>query len=78
MYLNEILYEGIMNIGHKPTVSEDTRLSLEVHIFDFNDDIYGADLTVHFKKFIRDEIKFSSIDELTQQISKDIEDINKN
>ena len=78
VYLNEILYEGIMNIGHKPTVSEGTRLSLEVHIFDFNDDIYDADLTVHFKKFIRDEIKFSSIDELTQQISKDIEDINKN
>ena len=52
--------------------------SLEVHIFDFNDDVYGADLTVHFKKFIRDEIKFSNIDELTQQISKDIEEINKN
>ena len=78
VYLNEILYKGIMNIGHKPTVSEDTRLSLEVHIFDFNDDIYDADLTVYFKKFIRDEIKFSSIDELIQQISKDIEEINKN
>ena len=73
VYLNEILYEGIMNIGHKPTVSEGTRLSLEVHIFDFNDDIYDADITVYFKKFIRDEIKFSSIDELIQQISKDIE-----
>ena len=78
VYINEILYEGIMNIGHKPTVSEDTRLSLEVHIFDFNDDIYDADITVYFKKFIRDEIKFSSIDELIQQISKDIEEINKN
>ena len=78
VYLNKILYEGIMNIGHKPTVSEDTRLSLEVHIFDFNDDIYDADLTVYFNKFIRDEIKFSSIDELIQQISKDIEEINKN
>ena len=78
VYLNDILYEGIMNIGHKPTVSEDTRLSLEVHILDFNDDIYDADLTVYFKKFIRDEIKFSSIDELIQQISKDIEEINKN
>ena len=78
VYLNEILYDGIMNIGHKPTVSEGTRLSLEVHIFDFNDDIYDSDLTVYFKKFIRDEIKFSSIDELIQQISKDIEEINKN
>jgi len=76
--LKEYLYKGIMNIGYKPTVSDGNKQSLEVHIFDFNDDIYDAVLTVHFKKFIRDEIKFSSIDELIQQISEDIEDINKN
>jgi len=76
--LNEYLYKGIMNIGYKPTVSEGNKQSLEVHLFDFKDDIYETDLTVYFKKFIRDEIKFSSIDELIQQISKDIEDINKN
>jgi len=78
VHLNENLYEGIMNIGYKPTVSDGTKQSLEVHIFGFNDDIYDAVLSVHFKKFIRDEIKFSSIEELIQQISKDIEDINKN
>ena len=76
--LNEKLYEGIMNIGYKPTVSDGTKQSLEVHIFGFNNDIYDAVLNVNFKKFIRDEIKFSSVDELIQQISKDIEDINKN
>ena len=76
--LNKNLYEGIMNIGYKPTLSEGTKQSLEVHILNFNDDIYDADLTVHFKKFIRDEIKFSSVDELIQQITKDIEEINKN
>ena len=76
--LNENLYEGIMNIGYKPTVSDGTKQSLEVHIFGFNNDIYDAVLNVNFKKFIRDEIKFSSIDELIQQISKDIEEINKN
>ena len=78
VHLNENLYEGIMNIGYKPTVSDGTKQSLEVHIFGFNNDIYDAVLNVNFKKFIRDEIKFSSIDELIQQISKDIEDINKN
>ena len=78
VYVNDISYKGIMNIGHKPTVSEDTKLSLEVHIFDFNDDIYDTNLAVYFKKFMRDEIKFSSIDELIQQISKDIEELNKN
>ncbi len=76
--LNDILYQGIMNIGYKPTVSEGTKLSLEVHIFDFNENIYDDYMTVYFKKFIRDEIKFSSVDELKQQISKDIEEINKN
>ena len=54
--LNGNLYQGIMNIGYKPTVSEGTKQSSEVHIFDFNDDIYDAELTVRFKKFIRDEI----------------------
>ncbi len=76
--LNEILYEGIMNIGYKPSVSEGTKQSIEVHIFDFNDDIYDDNLSVFFNKFIREEIKFSSIDELIKQISKDIEEINKN
>ena len=67
-----------MNIGYKPTVSEDKKLSLEVHIFKFNNDIYNHDLTVEFKSFIRDERKFNNIDELVQQINTDIEKINKN
>ena len=51
--LNEYLYEGIMNIGYKPTVSEGTKQSLEVHIFDFNDNIYDADLTVETRLITR-------------------------
>lgn len=76
--INDENYEGIMNIGYKPTVSEDKELSLEVHIFKFNNDIYNCDLTVEFKSFIRDEKKFNNIDELIQQINTDIEKINKN
>ena len=76
--INDENYEGIMNIGYKPTVSEDKKLSLEVHIFKFNNDIYNYDLTVDFKSFIRDEKKFNNIDELVQQINTDIEKINKN
>jgi riboflavin kinase/FMN adenylyltransferase len=67
-----------MNIGYKPTVSEEKKRSLEVHIFDFNTDIYNSYLTVGFKSFIRDEKKFNNIDELKQQITNDIEAINKN
>ena len=76
--INDENYEGIMNIGYKPTVSEDKKHSLEVHIFNFNNDIYNYDLTVSFKSFIRDEKKFNNIDELVQQINTDIEKINKN
>ncbi len=76
--INDENYEGIMNIGYKPTVSEDKKHSLEVHIFKFNNDIYNYDLTVSFKSFIRDEKKFNNIDELVQQINTDIEKINKN
>ncbi len=67
-----------MNIGYKPAVSDEQKLSLEVHIFNFNDDIYDSHLTVKFNSFIRDEKKFNNIDDLKQQIIKDINAINKN
>jgi len=76
--LNGNDYKGIMNIGYKPTVSEEKKLSLEVHIFNFNTDIYNSYLTVYFESFIRDERKFNNINELKQQITTDIESINKN
>jgi riboflavin kinase/FMN adenylyltransferase len=76
--LNGDEYKGIMNIGYKPTVSDEKKLSLEVHIFNFNNNIYNSYLTVYFKSFIRDEKKFNNIDELKQQITNDIEAINKN
>ena len=76
--INNLNYAGIMNIGYKPTLSEDKKLSLEVHIFNFNNDIYNTGLTVNFKSFIRDEKKFNNVDELIQQINKDIDKINKN
>tara|TARA_B100000475_G_scaffold158549_1_gene119365 strand:- start:348 stop:1241 length:894 start_codon:yes stop_codon:yes gene_type:complete len=76
--INNLNYAGIMNIGYKPTLSEYKKLSLEVHIFNFNNDIYNTGLTVNFKSFIRDEKKFNNVDELIQQINKDIDKINKN
>jgi len=76
--LNSENYKGIMNIGYKPTVSDEQKLSLEVHIFNFNDDIYDSHLTVKFNSFIREEKKFNNIDELKQQIVDDINAINKN
>jgi riboflavin kinase / FMN adenylyltransferase len=61
---------GIMNIGNRPTV-DGTGRTQEVHIFDFNDDIYGENLDVELLFFVRDEQKFDSLNELIKQIETD-------
>jgi riboflavin kinase / FMN adenylyltransferase len=60
-----------MNIGTRPTV-EGMGRTQEVHIFDFNDDIYGENLTVELVNFIREETKFDNLELLIQQINLDI------
>jgi riboflavin kinase/FMN adenylyltransferase len=64
------LYKGITNVGYNPTV-EDKKLNIETHILDFHEDIYGEDIIIYFSKRIRDEKKFSSLEELKQQLEKD-------
>ena len=64
--------KGIANYGVKPTFDKNEPL-LEVHIFDFNENIYGKKLKVEFIKLIRQEKKFQSIEKLKYQIIKDIE-----
>lgn len=63
---------GVANFGFNPTVSEEKRQYLEVHIFDFNQNIYGQRLEVAFLEKLRDEKKFSSIEELKYQINQDM------
>jgi len=64
-------YKGVANIGFSPTF-DDHEFTVEVHIFDFNANIYGRKVRVNFIKRIRDEKKFSSISELVDQIHLDI------
>jgi riboflavin kinase / FMN adenylyltransferase len=64
-------YEGVANVGVRPTVDGKEPL-LEVHIFDFAEDIYGTLLTVEFKRKIRDERTFDGLDALKAQIDRDI------
>ena len=64
-------YKAVANFGYRPTVNGSVLL-LETHLFDFNDDIYGKELTVEFLAFIRAEQKFDNFEELTKQIQKDI------
>ena len=63
-------YKGMMNIGVRPTV-DGTRRTIEVNIFDFDEDIYGEAIRVSLKKFIRPEQKFSGLDALVAQLHKD-------
>jgi len=65
-------HKGIANFGERPTV-DGTKLLLETHIFDFNEDIYGKELTVEFLTFIRAEQKFDNFEKLKKQIKKDIQ-----
>ncbi len=76
VYCVEVIYSGkkylgISNFGQRPTV-DGNKLLLETHIFNFDEEIYGKDLTVRFLTFIRHEKKFENFEKLTLQIQKDI------
>jgi len=70
------LFNGIANMGIRPTV-DGSKPVLEVHIFNFNDSIYGQRLTIEFKNKLRDEKKFDNIDLLKEQILQDISQAKK-
>ena len=64
-------YGGILNIGYNPTFGEE-KLVAETHIFDFNEDIYGQPIRVNLLKFLRGEVKFNGVKDLSEQIAKDV------
>lgn len=65
-------FKAITNIGVKPTVEYTKVKSIETNIFDFNDDVYDAKVTIEFLKWERPEVKFDNIEALTSQISHDV------
>lgn len=65
-------HASVLNIGHRPTVTNPTpSLRVEVHLLDFNGDLYGEELEVVFTRKLRDEQKFGSLAELREQIARD-------
>jgi riboflavin kinase/FMN adenylyltransferase len=67
-------YNGVMNVGKKPTFVENLeKTTLEAHLFDFSESIYGREVSIDFIAYIRPERKFPSIAELVAQISQDAE-----
>lgn len=63
-------FDGMLNIGHRPTVGGENK-TIEVNIFDFNQDIYDSEISIEFNGHIRNEIKFDSLEGLKHQLQKD-------
>ena len=69
--LMNVVYQGMMNIGKNPTVSEISERKYEVHVFDFDQDVYGEHVAILFHQFIRKEKTFDNLEELKSQIQED-------
>ena len=66
------IFEGITNIGHKPTVGAEPRRGVETFLFDLDRNLYGDDITVNFYGFERPERKFESLEALKARIEQDV------
>lgn len=72
LVVRERVYDGIANIGMRPTFNKKV-LAIEVHVFNFSEDIYGEDISLYFLRKIREEKKFKGAEALVTQIKSDIE-----
>ncbi len=71
--INNTEHYAVANIGHKPTISPNNEVrGAEIHIIDWNGDLYGKSIEVELVTRLRDEQRFNSLDELKQQIEIDI------
>lgn len=73
--IGEKLYEGITNIGIKPTVDETSKILLETYLFEYEGDMYGKEIKVELYDFERPEQRFGSIEELKDRMEQDIETV---
>jgi riboflavin kinase / FMN adenylyltransferase len=70
--LNGSVYPGVINLGCRPTVSRKNERVLEIHLLDFERDIYGTDIEVRFIRYLRPEKKFKTVEALATQIEADV------
>lgn len=71
--IEDRIYEGITNVGYKPTVEGGNVRGVETYLFDVNEDLYGKEVTVSFYAFERPERKFGSLEELKEQLARDVQ-----
>lgn len=65
------LFHGMMSIGRRPTIEDTEKISLEVHIFEMNKNLYGQSLIIYMIERMRDEVKYNNVEELKQQLQFD-------
>jgi riboflavin kinase/FMN adenylyltransferase len=65
-------FQGVANVGIRPTIEGNHKVILETHLFDFDQDIYGRYVSVQFKQKLRHEMRFVSLEQLQSQIRKDV------
>jgi riboflavin kinase/FMN adenylyltransferase len=70
---DEVMRPGVANVGVRPTIGDLSKAILEVHLLNFNNNIYGRNLRVVFRKKLRNEVKFDDLDALKAQIGRDVE-----
>jgi riboflavin kinase / FMN adenylyltransferase len=76
--LDGVVYPGVINLGYRPTVSSSkSERVLEIHLLDFDHDIYGKDIEVRFVRYLRPEQKFDDVDALVRQIELDVQQARK-
>ena len=73
VHIEESVHDGMLYIGNRPTLHQNSHTSVEVNIFDFDEDLYNKTLTVEFVSFVRPDIKFTGVEPLIAQITKDKE-----
>ena len=69
----DMIHAGITNVGKKPTIEGENPAGVETYLFDFDGNLYGREIRVEFLKFMRPESRFSSIEELKEQLNRDIQ-----
>ena len=76
-WIDGVRHQGVVNLGYRPTVSRTTERTLEIHLLDFDSEIYGQDVEVRFLQYLRPEKKFDDLDALVRQIKSDVEQARK-
>lgn len=77
VHLRDGVFTGVTNIGERPTVDNDSRITIETNICDFDRDIYGEQMTLDIMYFLRPIRKMKSLEEVRNQVKKDKEEARK-